>query len=399
MMTPHIQNLVAIILGLAPVLVHAAPPPADFDRQHIDDIAIGYGVAIGEVDGDGKPDILLADQKQFVWYRNPGKPGEPWVRHVMVDKLTRRDNVCIAARDINGDGLVEVAVGAMWNPGNTTDPAQSGSVHYLLRPDDPTKLWTPVQLHHEPTVHRMRWIKAGEDRYQLVVLPLHGRGNRGGQGAGVRILAYDPPADLADASNPWKTNLINDTMHITHNLDTVQWDDDAAEELLVAGREGVTLFDRRDGAWRATRIGTDELGAGEVRAGRLASGGRVVAAVEPWHGENLVMYTSADDGWRRQIVVNTMKHGHALAWADVLGQGYDQAVVGWRFPNSDRKVGVKLLTPLDNAGQNWRTELIDDNKMAAEDLAVADLNGDGKPDIVAAGRLTKNLVIYWNRVD
>jgi len=30
-------------------------------------------------------------------------------------------------------------------------------------------------------------------------------------------------------------------------------------------------------------------------------------------------------------------------------------------------------------------------------LKVADLNGDGKADIIAAGRATKNVVIYWNR--
>ena len=35
-------------------------------------IEIGYGVTVADVDGDGKPDILLADKKQFVWYRNPG---------------------------------------------------------------------------------------------------------------------------------------------------------------------------------------------------------------------------------------------------------------------------------------------------------------------------------------
>jgi hypothetical protein len=30
-------------------------------------------------------------------------------------------------------------------------------------------------------------------------------------------------------------------------------------------------------------------------------------------------------------------------------------------------------------------------------LKVADLNADGKLDIIAAGRASKNLVIYWNR--
>ena len=40
--------------------------------------------------------------------------------------------------------------------------------------------------------------------------------------------------------------------------------------------------------------------------------------------------------------------------------------------------------------------MIDDNQMACEDLKVADLDGDGKLDLVAAGRATKNLKIYWN---
>jgi hypothetical protein len=34
--------------------------------------------------------------------------------------------------------------------------------------------------------------------------------------------------------------------------------------------------------------------------------------------------------------------------------------------------------------------------MATEDLMVGDFNGDGRPDIVAAGRSTRNVRIYWN---
>jgi hypothetical protein len=33
--------------------------------------------------------------------------------------------------------------------------------------------------------------------------------------------------------------------------------------------------------------------------------------------------------------------------------------------------------------------------MACEDLKTADLNNDGKPDIIAAGRASKNLVICF----
>src|ERR1700716_1155129 len=105
----------------------AEPPQPAFRAVEIDTkIEIGYGVTVADVDGDGRPDILLADKKQFVWYRN----GD-WKRFVMIENLTEHDNVCIAAKDINGDGMVEVAVGAQWNPSETTNPEQSGSVHYL----------------------------------------------------------------------------------------------------------------------------------------------------------------------------------------------------------------------------------------------------------------------------
>ena len=35
--------------------------------------------------------------------------------------------------------------------------------------------------------------------------------------------------------------------------------------------------------------------------------------------------------------------------------------------------------------------------MACEDALAADLNGDGRPEIIACGRATHNVRIYWNR--
>ncbi|MBA2761463.1 MAG: VCBS repeat-containing protein, partial [Segetibacter sp.] len=183
-------------------------PVPKFEPQTIDgNISIGYGLALGDVDGDGKPDILLADKKQFVWYRN----GD-WKRFVMIENLTEQDNVCIAARDLDGDGKVEVAVGAQWNPAETSDTTKSGSVHYLIRPKDPSQLWEAVRLHHEPTVHRMQWVKSADGNFYLVVVPLHGRGNKNGVGEGVKVIAYRFPKN---PRNTWSTGTIINNMHMT----------------------------------------------------------------------------------------------------------------------------------------------------------------------------------------
>jgi hypothetical protein len=118
---------------LCPLLAVAQSPKPDFKIQVVDNqISIGYGLAIGDVDGDRQPDILLADQKQFVWYKNPANKTGTWKRYVMAENLTPQDNVCIAARDLDGDGRVEVAVGAGWSPAETTDSTKSGAIFLPL---------------------------------------------------------------------------------------------------------------------------------------------------------------------------------------------------------------------------------------------------------------------------
>lgn len=362
----------------------------NFKPQTIDStVEIGYGTAIGDVDGDGKPDILLADKKEFVWYQNP-----TWKRHVIAENLTERDNVCIAARDIDGDGKVEIAVGAQWNPGDTVN---SGAIFYLDPPADRTQLWKAIQLPHQPVIHRMRWVKLGDNRFALVVSPLHGKGNKKGEGAGVKLIAYEKPANPQDQ---WKQTVIEDTLHVTHNLDPAQWiPQTSAEEILYAGREGAMLLSYADGQWNKTKFPLIE-GSGEIRMGQLSPTSQFITTIEPLHGDKLVLYQSDDPNKgisKRQILDDNIKAGHAIATADLFGDARQEIVAGWRTPNKDNQVGVKVYWTTDAAGKVWKSAWIDENGMACEDLRLGDLNGDGRIDIVAAGRDSHNLKIYWNQ--
>ena len=79
--------------------------------------------------------------------------------------------------------------------------------------------------------------------------------------------------------------------------------------------------------------------------------------------------------------------------------GNDDLVIGVRDDLSKKpgeRSGVRIYTADDQEVREWARHDLDPGGVAVEDLAVADLNGDGRPDIVAVGRQTGNVRIYWN---
>lgn len=418
-------------LLLLPTLACAVPPEPKFRAVTLDPkIQIGYGVAVADVDGDKNPDVLLADKKQFVWYRNPGaeKAGDPaaWTKHLLAENLTAKDNVCLAAQDIDGDGKCEIAVGGEWNP---SDTLTSGAVFYLIPPADRTQPWTPVKFPSvEPTTHRMRWIRLkgnhgergehGEggkakssspsvpsapsvvpSDWGLVVVPLHGRGNKNGEGAPVKVLLYHPPTPLNDPQGEWKSEVIDESMHMTHNFDVI-----GDRSLMIAGKEGLrsprVLTPDGKKSWTVEPV--PPMPAGEVRHGSVPQLPNAFygafATIEPMHGNTLALSYSTSS-WKRIVLTDRLVEGHALAFARL--QGWDvppQIVVGWRgSPGKEGSTtGVAIWTPMDQNAEQWRETVIDPDGMACEDLVLADLDGDGRLDIVASGRATRNVKIYFN---
>ena len=398
-------------------LAPAADSPT-WRGQEIDP-AIGkvcYAVVTADVNGDSKPDVVAVANDAVVWYENPS-----WQKHDIIRDSTEPDNVCLQPYDVDGDGRVDFALGSAWRP---TDTKTGGNLAIITRTGAPEGTWRVVPIGSEPTLHRVRWgnVLARPDRRpQLIMAPLQGRGTKGpdwGDGAGSRIVAWEIPDSPFESL--WPSTLLTDQSHTVHNLEFIDahrlvLSRHAFPAVLFASWEGVYLYQKPiQGDQKLIKIGSGNQesrpnhGSSEVKLGHRRDGLPFVATIEPWHGNQFVVYQGAkpDEQFEmaRHVIDESLAWGHAVWCADLDADGDDEVVVGQRDPNKQadaegRGPGVIIYDPKPGSypiafDRTW----VDQGGVAVEDLVVADLNGDGRPEIIAGGRATHNVKIYWNEV-
>ncbi len=408
------QRFSAFILFAAPLAVpvgaaedpKTAPAFPKFEMQEIDtSLKVGYAVIVADVNGDGKKDLVVVDTTRVVWYENPS-----WKRRTIIEGQTRPDNVCIAAYDIEGNGQIAFALGADWKPFNSKE---GGTLQWLRRGKTIDDSWTMFPIGEEPTVHRIRFADVlGEGKAQLIVGPIMGRDSTKEanwmDGKPVRMLAYKIPKD--PVKDRWVPTVIDESLHVVHNFQPIESNDKKSSDLLTASYEGVTLLSRDGDKWSHRLLGTGNQdtpkgnrGSSEIKQGKLKNGKKFIATIEPWHGNQVVVYTQPDDPtkmWDRHVVDDQLKWGHGVWCADLDGDGDDELIIGVRDNLSEKpgeRCGVRLYKAVDGVGAKWERHILEDGGVAVEDLTVADLDGDGRPDIVAVGRKTGNARIYWNK--
>ena len=374
-------------------------------REHpIAKIPDGYQVAVADVNGDGRLDVLALSSAENIveWYENPSWKAQP------ITTATRR-NISLAPlfrRGYPARGLALASDFAL------DDSTQGGSVWWGEPGASPDSEWLFRLLGRIPTSHRLRWADLdGSGRLELVDIPLLGYGAKAPDyKVAAPLTWFEPPEPLLrghvsateTGKGEWLPHLIDDSLTVVHGVHIMDWDNDGRDEVLTASFEGVHLFHSTGTGsnlrWTKThlaagdQVSSPRRGSSEIGVGRL-HGRRFLATIEPWHGEHVVVYTPGKQGdlWDRHPIDDSFRDGHALACADLDGDGNDEIVAGFRGPGTS----LYVYYATDASGLKWERQTLD-TQMAASCLAIADINGDGHPDVAAIGASTANVKWYEN---
>jgi hypothetical protein len=357
--------------------------PVEF-REHViaTDLNGGYQVVPCDVNHDGKIDLiaLASGMTELVWFENP-----TWERHVIARNLHGMIN--LAAWDIDGDGIPEIVLAHEFS---MRAKESIGVVSVLKHNGDPRQLWTVAEIDRLPTSHRLRWADVdGSGKKVVINAPLTGAHAEAPDYRDSVPLVYYRPGD-------WKRQIIDDSSEgLVHGITIVDWDHNGHEQILRAGFNGIQLFKLgADGRWIRAEITKGDpapwpkSGSSDVAVGQ-AGGQRFLAAIEPWHGNQVAVYRQTADAWQREVIDASLLDGHTIVTADLAGDGADEIIAGFR--GQPQRVYIYNFD-----GKRWNRQTLDDGGMSAASCAVADLNGDGKPDIACIGSATHNLKWYEN---
>ena len=318
---------------------------------------------IGDLTGLGANDIVIGGKEGDVhlfWYENPAASGgdpriDPWPRHQMAHAPELEAGGILL--DVNGNGRLDIVVGQQF----------SGSELYWFEcPDDPRQRWTKhvIENRFRKYHDQLAADVDGDGEREIVVLS---------QKAGV-LVWYDVPDD--PTIEPWPReccHLVAEDMHEVEGLAAADIDGDGEMELIV----GPNVF-RPARDWQRTPF-ADGFDKTRVAVADIDGDGllEIIIAEGESHPGRLAVCHLPD--LEPKSLRDDLFHPHSLEVADFTGDGRPGVFVAEM--GLGRNPEPRMLIYVNRGGGKFE-EVVIARGVPTHEAKVADLTGDGRPDII-----------------
>ncbi|MCA9040664.1 MAG: VCBS repeat-containing protein [Planctomycetaceae bacterium] len=303
---------------------------------------------VGDVDNDGDLDIVIVKNLNghLLWFENDGSPTDDqlWKRHVITTNLPGAYDVALA--DFNNDGHLDVA-GSSWVLGNqyawfenSGNPAHGEWKKHII----------------EKEVRETRTMRAAD---------FDGDGDADllgtARGIDETVWFENVPGEKGIR---WTKHIIDNQSDCPAHGNPVDMDGDGDLDVVMA----LGFYFRPDGS--------DETASQRSE-------------------ENQIVWYENDQPrggpWKKHIIKTHFDDAFEATAADLDADGdIDVVATTWRNPGR--------IAWFENTGDpagTWKYHPLKENWRSANQVIIADMNGDGKPDIIACAERGSVEVRWW----
>ncbi len=304
---------------------------------------------LGDVDQDGDLDVVIVKNLEghLLWFQNSGTPtdGRLWKRHVITLDLPGAYDVALA--DFDGDGDLDVA-GSSWVLGN--------QFAWFVNNGKPAEgIWEKHMIEENISETRTMRVADFDGDGDADLLGTARKANQ--------TIWYENRRE--GRSVAWAKHIVDGSSVCPTHGNPVDMDRDGDQDIVMA-----------------LGFYFDPLSK-DPSASTKREDNQIV-----WYENNQNL---AGQSWKKHVVGDRFDDAFEATAADLDGDGdIDVAATTWRNPGR-----VAWFENTGDPRRGWIRHILKDNWRSANQVIIADLNGDGRLDIAACAEHGSYEFRWW----